>query len=75
MKIELKIIDDEVVGYDIIAETEEESLVMGNVRNLLFFGFDDTHIVYDGMETKDETQEGMRLVSKLKFIQSIHQKQ
>ena len=73
MKIELKILQTgdvkEVIGYDIVAESKEDNLLLGNVRNLHFFGFDDTYIKYDGMESKDETPEGQRLVNKLKFIQ------
>lgn len=67
MKIELKKIDNIVVGYDIIAETKEDSLVMGNVRNLHFFGFDDTYIRYNGMISGEGEEE--RLVKKLSFIQ------
>ena len=67
MKIELRQIDNEVVGYDIIAETKEDSLVMGNVRNLHFFGFDDTYIRYNGMLSGEGEEE--RLVKKLSFIQ------
>ena len=66
-KIELKKIDNVVVGYDIVAETKEESLVMGNVRNLHFFGFDDTYIIYNGMLSGEGEEE--RLVKKLSFIQ------
>ena len=79
MKIELKTIDidgkkKECIGYTIIAESKEDSLVMGNVRNLHYLGFGDTYIRYDGMETKDATPEGERLVGKLKFVQEKHVK-
>ena len=62
-----------VIGYNIIPETKDDKLTLGNVRNLHFYGFDDTHIVYDGMECDNNVEP--REVTKLKFIQQKHVKQ
>ncbi len=36
------------IGWDMTAETEEEKLVVNTIRNLQFFGYDDTAIEYSG---------------------------
>lgn len=51
MKIEFIYNDDEKrVGYKLIAETEDDFNKLGAVRDMIFFGFDDKAIVYDGRE-------------------------
>lgn len=35
-------------GWEITAETEEEIGTVNTMRNLTFFGFEDTKIVYNG---------------------------
>lgn len=42
--------DDKRVGYKLISETEDDFLKMGAIRDMIFFGFDEKAIVYDGRE-------------------------
>ena len=52
MKIE-KITEDNVTKIKFIADTQEEKLILGSLRNHYFFGGDDdgTYPEYDGMES------------------------
>lgn len=40
-------------GWDIIPENEDEKLILGSMRNAIFFGFDETHIEYAGIKTEN----------------------
>lgn len=55
MKIEL-IKNDEgnPIGWSIIPETSEDDNTIATMRDLQFFGMDDTAIEYDGIELKDQ---------------------
>lgn len=41
------------IGWEMRPTTSEEHEVVAIVRDLQFFGFDDTHIVYEGLELID----------------------
>ena len=72
MKVNIK--TDEkgyAIGYDLIPESKEEQLTLGTVRNMIFFGIDDTHLEYDGRTS--ETIEGVDYITSLKWIQKKHQ--
>ena len=49
MKIELTMEEGRTVGWEIIAESEEERRILGSMRNVEFWGTDDKKIQYDGM--------------------------
>lgn len=56
-----KVIIEEVpIGWSVKGETQEEKYVVNTIRNLQFFGFDDTDIVYDGRTegSKDSSDAG-----------------
>lgn len=51
MKIEFIYNDDEKrVGYKLVAETDDDFNKLGAVRDMIFFGFNEKAIVYDGRE-------------------------
>ena len=51
MKIEFIYNDDEVrVGYKLVAETADDFSKLGAVRDMIFFGFNEKEIVYNGRE-------------------------
>ena len=50
------------IGYDLTA-TGDDRYKLNAVRNMIFFGFEETHIKYDGREGDNE------FVDKLKWIQ------
>jgi hypothetical protein len=71
MKIKVKYKNNEAIGYNIIAETENEKRTLGTVRNLHFWGFDDTELEYDGIES-EQLENDKHFVNSLKFIQKKH---
>lgn len=67
MKINLiKTKDGKLKGWEIIPEDREEKLVLGSIRNAEFWGYDDTHPKYDGIETSQDDK-GHTYVEKLKY--------
>lgn len=73
MKIDLTMKDGKPIGYSIIPETAEEKETVGTVRDLIFFGFDDTRIVYDGLELVEGGVKRSEDLVCIKFIQKKHQ--
>lgn len=67
MKVELIIKDGNPIGWTIEGETAEEKSVVNVVRNLQFFGFEETRIVYGG-----RTGEGYEYAGKLIWVQKQH---
>jgi hypothetical protein len=70
MKVILKRLESgEPIGWEISAESEEEITIVNTIRNLQFFGFNDTNIVYKGRTggTSDYTNAGT-----LHWIQKKH---
>lgn len=63
MKIELiKNEDKDIIGWDIVrGDSDSDKDIINTMRNMIFFGFDDTHIKYAG-RTGDDNQ-----VDSLKF--------
>jgi hypothetical protein len=43
------------IGWDIIPETAEDNDTIATMRDLQFFGFDDSAIKYDGMRMVDDS--------------------
>jgi len=55
MKIEIVLNESgNAIGWDIIPETVEDDLTVATMRDLTFFGMDDTAIKYDGMRMVDK---------------------
>lgn len=66
MRIELR--KDEKgrnVGYDIIAETSADTPIIEQVRDLHFWGLDDTKIIYNGRKSEGDSD----TTTELRFIQ------
>lgn len=63
MKIELIMEDGKTVGWDIIAENDEEKRILGSMRNVEFWGTGDNLIQYNGM-THDPDDE--------RYVASLH---
>ena len=65
MKVEIiRNENQEAIGWSIEATTEDEKSIVNTIRNLSFFGFDDTAIRYNGREGGDDYYAG-----KLKWCQ------
>lgn len=57
------------IGWSITGETHEEKLKVNAIRNLVFFGFDDTRIEYAGRSNSRGTNDAGTLTWKQqKFI-------
>jgi hypothetical protein len=70
MKVELIYNENnKAIGWSIDASTEDEKSIVNTIRNLQFFGLDDTVIRYNGREGGDEKYAG-----KLKWCQKKHTK-
>jgi hypothetical protein len=65
MKVELIKIQDKSVGWKVIAESDDDKKILNAVRDLSFWGMDDTKIQYAGM-TSDESENN---VQSLRWIQ------
>ena len=53
MKIELIKENGVTVGWDLVPENTDDNLKLGTIRNMQFFGMDDTEVKYDGMESEN----------------------
>lgn len=65
---------NEVIGYELIAENIDDNKVLGSIRNMHYWGFDDTKVVYAGIELEPELVEGKEAVKQMHFIQKKHKK-
>ncbi len=66
MKVELVKQNGKTVGWTLIAETTEDRLRLGSIRNMQFFGIKETAITYGGvMSWKEDT----KYVQQLAWIQ------
>lgn len=54
MILELVKHEGKSVGWKLVAENEADRLRLGSVRNLQFWGFDDTNIEYAGVNAHPE---------------------
>lgn len=70
MRVELIKVDGKPVGWTITAENVDDNETLNVMRELSFWGFDDTAIKYGGMVEEDD-----RLgVKSLKWVQKKHNK-
>ena len=59
MKVELIYNENnKAIGWSIDAATEHEKTIVNIIRDLQFFGVDETAIIYDGREGGDEKYAG-----------------
>ena len=73
MKVELiKNDTNKTVGWKLVAETKEDKLRLGTIRNMEFFGLNDTVITYDGMKTDPEDE---NYVVEVLYATKGHQKE
>ena len=59
MKVQLLQHNGETVGWRLVAETHEDKLRLGSIRNAQFFGLEDTSIVYAGRQGDDNHVEAL----------------
>lgn len=67
MKVEIIKKDGEPIGWTIVGETQEEKYTVNTIRNLQFFGFDETSVKYGG-----RTGSGYEDAGKLIWVQRQH---
>ena len=60
---------NKTIGYTIEGETKDEKLIVNSIRNMHFFGMDDSRIVYNGREKNPNELE---YAGKLIFKQKNH---
>ncbi len=60
------------IGWEMAPNTQEERDIITTIRDLQFFGFDDTRIMYNGLECIDPTKE--KSYENLKSISWIQKK-
>jgi hypothetical protein len=61
------------IGWNIIRESEDDDNTLAAMRNLAFFGFDETKIMYDGYDkVTPDMEAGHGNVERIKFIQKRH---
>lgn len=73
MKIEIRTdAKGRAIGYDFIPETSEEKIGLGTVRDLLFFGFKETVIKYNGIVLGGDGSKTPENLERLKFLQKKH---
>lgn len=73
MKIELVKHEGKTVGWTIIAETTEDKLTLGTMRNMEFFGMDENSVEYDGVSSEDD-ETGASYALKLHYATRAYQK-
>ena len=63
------------IGWEMKPITPQEQEIAASIRDLQFFGFDDTYPVYDGLELI-EPQRGKIIgnIKSLKWVMKRHQK-
>jgi hypothetical protein len=67
--------DGEVVGWEVRPTNPEEDKIAAAMRDLTFFGFDETAIKYDGLTLKDpESGKTMGNIKSLTWIQKQYTK-
>jgi len=72
MKLELiRNNENKVVGWTLEGDSPEEIKKLGYVRDMTFWGFDDTKIVYNGRTNSDDENNNPGILS---WIQAREQK-
>lgn len=61
------------IGWKLEPETDQDDLVIGTIRDLQFFGFEETYPEYNGLILKDESKgKVMGNVASLSWLQREH---
>lgn len=60
--------DGKVIGWEMVPTNDEERDIAAQIRNMQFFGMDETYPSYNGMERDDKGY-----VKRLSWIQNQHQ--
>lgn len=63
MKITIIRDDKKAIGYTMTKETEEDAKTISIIRDLVFFGWDDTAIKYNGRISSSEDDDDVRTLS------------
>lgn len=70
------ILDDKnnPIGWEMCPTTPEEQKIVGTIRDLQFFGFDETYPSYNGLELIDP-EKGKELgnIKRISWLQQKHQ--
>lgn len=74
----VNIINDEKghpIGWEMVPTTEEEQKIVATVRDLQFFGLEDTYPSYNGLELLDpEKGKVLGNIKRISWVQNKHQK-
>lgn len=62
MKLTLRKEEGKTVGWSFEAETKEESLMLGSIRNIEFFSMGDQCVQYDGMSEDAENKNHVKSI-------------
>ena len=66
--------DNKVIGWEMRPTTPEEQEIAGTIRDMQFFGFDDTHPSYNGLELIDPNKgKTMGNLKRLSWIMKKYQ--
>lgn len=66
--------NNKVIGWSLNPSNEEEQEIVGIIRDLQFFGFDDTQMVYDGLKLIDnKLGKSMGNIKSISWIQKKYQ--
>lgn len=71
MKVSLIKKDGKTVGYEMQPETHEDKLILGSIRQMQFWGFDSTKLVYAGISTAN-LEDGREYVNRISWVQEKH---
>lgn len=67
--------DNKVIGWEMRPTTDEEQEIAAFVRDLQFFGFEDTRIVYNGLKLIDKSKgKAMGNIESLSWVQKIYER-
>ena len=65
--------DGKVIGWEMKPTTPEEQKIAANVRDLQFFGIDDTSMVYNGLKLIDpEIGKQQNNIESISWVQKKH---
>ena len=66
--------DNEVIGWEMRPTTPEEQEIAAIIRNMQFFGFDDTYPSYNGLELIDlDKGKTMGNIKRLSWVMKKYQ--
>ena len=67
--------ENKIIGWEMNPVTEEEQFIAGVIRDMQFFGFDDSYPEYNGLKLIDEEKgKTMGNIKSISWIQRKYQK-